>query len=59
MILIFISLLSVLCLSAPGSVSIASGQLQMTDLKVLERGDGGKCSLAKERDMARNELLNQ
>ena len=50
MILILGSLLSVLCLSAPGSVSIASGQGEMTDLKVLERGDDGKCSSMEERE---------
>ena len=56
MILILGSLLSVLCLSAPWSVSIASGQVQMTDLKVLERGDDGKCSFVEERERARNEI---
>ena len=56
MILIFISLLSVLCLSAPGSVSIASGQVQMTDVKVLERGDDWQCPSMEERERARNEI---
>ena len=49
-------LLSVLYLSAPGSVSIASGQVQVTDVKVLERGDDGKCSSMEERERARNEI---
>ena len=56
MILILGSLLSVLCLSAPWSISIASDQVQMTDLKVLERGDDGKCSFVEERERARNEI---
>ena len=57
MLLIFSSLLSVLCLSAPGSVSIASGQGEMTHLKVLERGDGGKCSSMEERERTLNESI--
>ena len=56
MILIFYSLLSVLCLSAPWSVSIASGQVQMTDVKVLERGDDWQCPSMEERERARNEI---
>ena len=56
MILIFSSLLSVLCLSAPGSVSIASGQVQMTDVKVLQGGDDEQCPSAEERERARNEI---
>ena len=49
-------LLSVLYLSAPGLVSIAIGQIQVTDVKVLERGDDGKCSSMEERERARNEI---
>ena len=56
MILIFSSLLSVLCLSAPGSVSIASGQVQVTDVKVLERGDDCQYPTMEERERARNEI---
>ena len=56
MILIFSSLLSVLYLSAPGSVSIASGQVQVTDVKVLERGDDWQCPSMEERERARNEI---
>ena len=56
MILIFVSLLSVLCLSAPGSVSIASGQGEMTDVKVLERGNDWQCPSMEERERARNEI---
>ena len=56
MILIFSSLLSVLCLSAPGSVSIASGQGEVTDIKVLERDDDWQCPTTEERERARNEI---
>ena len=48
--------LSVLWLSAPGSVSIASGQVQMADTKVLERGDDWQCPPMEERERARNEF---
>ena len=56
MILIFSSLVSVLCLSAPGSVSIANGQGEVTDVKVLERGDDWQCPTMEERERARNEI---
>ena len=47
--------LPVLCLS-PGSVFLASGQVQMTDIKVLERGDDWQCPSMEERERARNEI---
>ena len=47
--------LSVLCLS-PGSVIIASGQGQMTDVKVLERDDDWQCPSMEERERTRNEV---
>ena len=46
---------SLLCLSS-GSVIIASGQMQMIDIKVLERGEHGQCSSMEERGRARNEI---
>ena len=49
-------LLYFLYLSAPGSVSIASGQVQVTDVKVLERGDDWQCLTMEERERARNEI---
>ena len=49
-------LLYFLYLSAPGSVSIASGQVQVTDVKVLERGDDWQCPSMEERERARNEI---
>ena len=49
-------LLYFLCLSAPWSVSIASGQVQVTDVKVLERGDDWQCPTMEERERARNEI---
>ena len=54
MILIFSSLLSVLYLSAPGSVSIASGQI--TDVKVLQGGDDWQCPSIEERERAIYEI---
>ena len=56
MILIFSSLLSLLCLSTPWSVSIASGQGEVTDVKVLERGDDCQYPTMEERERARNEI---
>ena len=50
-------MLSVLCLS-PGSIIRASGQVQMTDVKVLERGDDWQCPSMEERERARNEIHN-
>ena len=47
--------LSVLCLS-PGSVIIANGQVQMTDVKVLERGDDWQCPSMEERERVINEI---
>ena len=49
-------MLSIFCLSAPGSVVIASGQVRMTDVKVLERGDDWLCPSMEERERARNEI---
>ena len=47
--------LSLLCLS-PGSVIIASGQGQITNTKVIGRGDDWQCPSMKERERARNEI---
>ena len=41
---------------SPGSVTIASGQVQMTNVKVLERGDDWQCPSMEERERARNEI---
>ena len=51
-------LLSILCLTPQyGSVIIASGQGQMTDVKVLENGDSDmQCPSMEDRETARNEL---
>ena len=43
-------------LSAPGSVIIASGQGQLTDVQVLERGDDWQCPSIEERERARNKI---
>ena len=49
--------LTVLCLSPrPGSVITASGQGQMTDVRVLERGDDWQCPSVEERERARDEI---
>ena len=48
--------LSVLWLSTPGSVIIASGQGQKTDLQVLERGGDWQCPSMEERESARNKI---
>ena len=57
MILIFSSLVSVLCLSAPWSVSIASGQVQTTDaIRTLQGGDDGQCPSIEERERTRSDL---
>ena len=56
MSLILSSLLLVILLSAPGRVSIARGQVQVTDIKVLERGDDWQCPSMEERERARNEI---
>ena len=56
MMLVLCSLLLHLLLSAPGSVIIARGQGQMTDVKVLERGDDWQCPSVEERERARNEI---
>ena len=53
---IFTSLLTLLCLSVPGSVIIVSGQGKLTDLKVLEGGDDWQCSSVEERERARNTI---
>ena len=47
---------SVLWLSDHGSVIVASGQGQMTDLQVLERGDDWQCPSMEERESARNKI---
>ena len=50
-------MLSVLCLSPqPGSVITASGQGQMIDIKVLERGNDWQCPSMEERERGRNEI---
>ena len=56
MMLVLCSLLLHLLLSAPGSVIIARGQGQMTDVKVLERGDDWQCASMEERERARYEI---
>ena len=40
----------------PGLVTIASGQGQVTRVKILERGDDWRCPLVEERERARNEI---
>ena len=55
MILILCSLFSVLLLSSPGLVNLAIGQ-ELTDVKVLERGDDWQCPSMEERERARNEI---
>ena len=54
--LIFSSLLTLILLSAPGSVTLANGQGQMTNVKVLERGDDWQCPSVEERERARSEI---
>ena len=49
--------LSVLSLSAPGSVIIARGQIQMSGFKVLKMGDYGQCPSAEEKETAKSDLL--
>ena len=57
MILIFSSLLSVLWLSAPGSVNIVNGQVQVIDaIRTLQGGGNGQCPSMEERERARNEI---
>ena len=43
-------------LSAPGSVIITSGQREMTDVQVVERGDDWQCPSMEERERARNKI---
>ena len=43
-------------LSAPGAVIIASGQGQLTDVQVLERGDDWQCPSIEERERARDRV---
>ena len=45
----------VVCLS-PGLVTMASGQVQMTRVKILERGNDWQCPSTEERVRARNEI---
>ena len=45
-----------LWLSAPGSVIMASGQGQMIDVQVVERGDDWQCPSMEERERARNKI---
>ena len=47
---------SVLWLSAPGSVIVASGQGQTTDVKVLERGDDWQCPSVEERVKVKSQI---
>ena len=56
MILIISSILSVLLLSSPGIVNVASGQGRITNVKVLEGGDDWQCPSMEERERARNEI---
>ena len=49
------SVLSFFCLP-PGSVIIASGQGQMIDIQMLERGDDWQRSSMEERERARNKI---
>ena len=56
MILIIGLSLSVLWLSTPEVVNVASGQGQMTDVRVLEGGDDWQCPSTEERERARNEI---
>ena len=46
----------VLLLSASGLINTASGQGQVADVMVLERGDDWQCPSVKEREGARNEI---
>ena len=53
----YLILVVLICLcSGPGSVIIASGQGQKTDIKVLDKGDDQQCALIKETGRARNEI---
>ena len=54
--LIFSSLLTLILLSAPGSVTLANGQGQVTDFKVVEGGGDGQCPSMEERERVRNEI---
>ena len=55
--LIFSALLTLLYLSAPGSViRIANGQGQKTNVRILGGGDDGQCPSTEEKDRARNEI---
>ena len=59
MILIISSLLSVLWLSSPGVVNVASGQGQVTDtimIRVFQGGGNGQCLSVEERERTRNEI---
>ena len=48
--------LPVLCLSAPGLIIIACGQVQTTHVKVIRGGDDWQCPSVEERERARNEI---
>ena len=54
--LILSALVMLLWLSAPQSVVVASGQGQLTSIKVLERGDDWQCPSMEERETMRNEI---
>ena len=57
MIFIFSSLLSVLLLSAPVSVNLVCGQVQVTvAIRTLQGGSDGQCPSMKERERAKNEI---
>ena len=59
MILIISSLLSVLWLSPPGVVNVASGQGQVTDtimIRAFQGGGNGQCSSMEERERARSDI---
>ena len=54
--LIFNALVTLLWLSAPGSVVIASRQGQKTNVRILEGGCDLQCPLVGEREATRNEI---
>ena len=55
--LIISALLTLLWLSAPGSVIIASGQRQKTNVRILEGGCDLQCPSVEEREATRNEII--
>ena len=53
---IVILVLLVLCLSPGLVITAGSSQVQMTNVKVLERGDDSQCPSMEERERARSEV---